>query len=393
MAVAGRPAEPGHGRRSRASRRLPWPSRSAGDVAPPARAGPLFRPGRLRYNAAMPFPQERPRRLRRSEALRALVRETVLAPDDLVWPLFAVPGRKVRNPVKSMPGVFQLSVDELVAEAQAGFEAGVRSVILFGVPEHKDPQGSEAWDEQGPVCRAVRALKETLPELVVMTDVCLCEYTDHGHCGVLKPQKAGGPGQDLTVDNDLSLPLLAREAVAHARAGADVVAPSDMMDGRVAAIRRGLDEAGLADVPILSYAAKFAGAFYGPFRDAADSAPRPGPGVPRDRKGYQMDPANAREALREVALDLAEGADMVMVKPAVPYLDIVRLVRDRFEVPLAAYHVSGEYAMIKAAGQAGWIDEQRVMLETLGCIRRAGADLVLTYYARDAARLLTGGRR
>jgi porphobilinogen synthase len=341
----------------------------------------------------MPFPQERPRRLRRSEALRALVRETVLAPDDLVWPLFVVPGRKVRNPVKSMPGVFQLSADELVAEAQAGFEAGVRSVILFGIPEAKDPQGTGAWDEQGPVCRAVRALKEKLPGLVVMTDVCLCEYTDHGHCGVLKPQKAGGPGQDLTVDNDLTLPLLAREAVAHARAGADVVAPSDMMDGRVAAIRRGLDEAGLADVPILSYAAKFAGAFYGPFRDAADSAPREGPGVPKDRQGYQMDPANAREALREVALDLAEGADMVMVKPAVPYLDIVRLVRDRFDVPVAAYHVSGEYAMIKAAAQAGWIDEHRVMLETLRCIRRAGADLVLTYYARDAARLLTGGRR
>ena len=341
----------------------------------------------------MPFPQERPRRLRRSESLRALVRETALAPDDLVWPLFVVPGQKVRNPVKSMPGVLQLSVDELVAEAQAGWDAGVRSVILFGIPERKDPQGSGAWDEQGPVCRAVRALKEKLPGLVVMTDVCMCEYTDHGHCGILKPHKAGGPGQDLGVDNDATLPLLAREAVAHARAGADVVAPSDMMDGRVGAIRKGLDEAGLADVPILSYAAKFAGAFYGPFRDAADSAPREGPGVPKDRKGYQMDAANAREALREVALDLAEGADMVMVKPAVPYLDIVRLVRDRFEVPLAAYHVSGEYAMIKAAAQAGWIDEPRVVLETLTCIRRAGADLVLTYYARDAARLLTGGRR
>ncbi|HEU4383711.1 MAG TPA: porphobilinogen synthase [Anaeromyxobacteraceae bacterium] len=365
----------------------------------------------------MPFPQERPRRLRRSEALRSLVRETAVAPDDLVWPLFVVPGQKVRNPVKSMPGVFQLSVDELVAEAQAGWDAGVRSVILFGNPERKDAQGRGAWDEQGPVCRAVRALKEKLPGLVVMTDVCLCEYTDHGHCGILKPQKAGVPaprvrveGQpgeaaperaggsgghppELTVDNDATLPLLAREAVAHARAGADLVAPSDMMDGRVGAIRKGLDDAGLGDVPVLSYAAKFAGAFYGPFRDAAESAPREGPGVPKDRKGYQMDPANAREALREVALDLAEGADMVMVKPAVPYLDIVRLVRDRFEVPVAAYHVSGEYAMIKAAAQAGWIDEPRVVLETLTCIRRAGADLVLTYYARDAARLLTGGRR
>src|SRR5512134_1176748 len=341
----------------------------------------------------MPFPQERPRRMRRTEALRSLVRETTLAPDDLIWPLFAVPGKKVRNPVKSMPGVFQLSVDELVAEAQAGFEAGVRSVILFGIPEAKDPQGTGAWDEQGPVCRAVRALKEKLPGLVVMTDVCLCEYTDHGHCGVLTPQKAGGPGQDLTVDNDLTLPLLAREAVAHARAGADVVAPSDMMDGRVGAIRQGLDEAGLADVPILSYAAKFAGAFYGPFRDAADSAPREGPGVPKDRKGYQMDPGNWREALREVALDVAEGTDMLMVKPAVPYLDIVRLIRDRFELPVAAYHVSGEYAMIKAAAERGWIDEERVTLETLLCIRRAGADLVLTYAAKDAARLLAGKRR
>src|SRR5574342_749687 len=338
----------------------------------------------------MPFPQDRPRRLRRSEALRALVRETVLSPGDLVWPLFVVPGQRVRNPVKSMPGVFQLSVDELVAEAQSGWDAGVRSVILFGIPETKDAIGSSAWDEGGVVPRAVRALKEKLPGLVVMTDVCMCEYTDHGHCGVLKPQKAGGPGQDLTVDNDLTLPLLAKEAVAHARAGADVVAPSDMMDGRVAAVRKGLDEAGLADVPILSYAAKFAGAFYGPFRDAAESAPREGPGIPRDRKAYQMDPGNWREALREVELDVAEGADLVMVKPAVPYLDIVRLVRDRFLLPTAAYHVSGEYAMIKAAAEKGWIDEERVMLETLLCIRRAGADLVLTYYAKDAAALLTG---
>ena len=331
--------------------------------------------------------------MRRTEALRALVRETALAPDDLVWPLFAVPGQRVRNAVKSMPGVFQLSVDELVAEAQAGYEAGVRSVILFGVPEKKDATGSEAWAEDGIIPRAVRALKQKVPGLVVMTDVCMCEYTDHGHCGVLKPARVGAPGQELVVDNDLTLPLLAREAVAHARAGADVVAPSDMMDGRVAAIRKGLDEAGFSDVPILSYAAKFAGAFYGPFRDAAESAPREGAGVPRDRKGYQMDPANAREALREVALDVAEGADMVMVKPAVPYLDIVRMVRERFEVPVAAYHVSGEYAMIKAAAQAGWIDEERVVLETLLCIRRAGADFVLTYCARDAARLLTGGRR
>jgi len=341
----------------------------------------------------MAFPHDRPRRMRRTEALRSLVRETTLAPDDLVWPLFAVPGQRVRNAVKSMPGVFQLSVDELVAEAQAGYEAGVRSVILFGVPEKKDAAGAEAYAEDGIIPRAVRALKQKVPGLVVMTDVCMCEYTDHGHCGVLKPARVGAPGQELVVDNDLTLPLLAREAVAHARAGADVVAPSDMMDGRVAAIRKGLDEAGFSDVPILSYAAKFAGAFYGPFRDAAESAPREGAGIPRDRKGYQMDPANAREALREVALDVAEGADMVMVKPAVPYLDIVRMVRERFEVPVAAYHVSGEYAMIKAAAQAGWIDEERVVLETLVCIRRAGADFVLTYCARDAARLLTGGRR
>src|SRR5512145_688331 len=345
----------------------------------------------------MPFPQERPRRMRRTEALRRLVRETTLAPDDLVWPLFAVPGKKVRNAVKSMPGVFQLSVDELVAEAQAGYDAGVRSVILFGVPERKDPTGTGAYDEDGIIPRAVRALKESVPGMVVMTDVCMCEYTDHGHCGVLKASKAGVPAgrraQELGVDNDATLPLLAKEAVAHARAGADVVAPSDMMDGRVAVIRAALDADGFGDVPIMSYAAKYAGAFYGPFRDAAESAPREGPGIPKDRKGYQMDPGNWREALREVALDVAEGADMVMVKPAVPYLDIVRLIRDRFELPVAAYHVSGEYAMIKAAAERGWIDEARVVLETLLCCRRAGADLVLTYYAKDAAAALTGRRR
>ncbi len=341
----------------------------------------------------MAFPVDRPRRLRRTEALRSLVRETTLAPDDLVWPLFVVPGARVRNPVASMPGVFQLSVDELVAEAQAAFECGVRAVILFGIPAHKDATGSSAWDEEEVVPRAIRALKAQVPGLVVMTDVCLCEYTDHGHCGVLRPPTAGGPGQDLTVDNDLTLPLLGKEAVAHARAGADVVAPSDMMDGRVAAIREALDIAGFPDVPILSYAAKFAGAFYGPFRDAAESAPREGAGIPKDRKGYQMDPANAREALREVALDVGEGADMLMVKPAVPYLDVVRMVKERFDLPVAAYHVSGEYAMIKAAAARGWIDETRVMLETMLCCRRAGADLVLTYYAKEAASALTGVRR
>jgi len=331
--------------------------------------------------------------MRRTEALRRLVRETTLAPDDLVWPLFAVPGERVRKPVKSMPGVFNLSVDELVAEAQAGYEAGVRSVILFGIPETKDAVGTSGFDEDGIIPRAIRALKKDVPGMVVMTDVCLCEYTDHGHCGVLKPPKAGGPGQDLGVDNDATLPLLAKQAIAHAKAGADIVAPSDMMDGRVAAIRKGLDEIGYGDVPIMSYAAKFAGAFYGPFRDAADSAPREGPGVPKDRKGYQMDPANAREAMREVALDVAEGADLLMVKPAVPYLDVLRMMRDRFDLPLAAYHVSGEYAMIKAAGERGWIDEERVVLETLLCCRRAGADLILTYCAKDAAGLLTGVRR
>ena len=341
----------------------------------------------------MPFPQERPRRLRRTEALRRLVRETKLSPDDFIWPLFVLPGKKVRNPVKSMPGVFQLSVDELVAEAQAGYEAGVRSVILFGIPEKKDEQGTGAYDPDGIVPRAIRALKEQVPGMVVMTDVCMCEYTDHGHCGILKAPKAGGPGQDLGVDNDATLPLLAKEAVAHARAGADVVAPSDMMDGRVAAIRAALDADGYVDVPIMSYAAKYAGAFYGPFRDAAESAPREGAGIPKDRKGYQMDPGNWREALREVALDVAEGADMLMVKPAVPYLDILRLIRDRYDLPLAAYHVSGEYAMIKAAAERGWVDEERVVLETLTCIRRAGADLILTYHAKDAAGLLTGNRR
>jgi porphobilinogen synthase len=331
--------------------------------------------------------------MRRTEALRSLVRETHLAPDDLVWPLFAVPGQRVRNAVKSMPGVFQLSVDELVAEAQEGYEAGVRSVILFGIPEHKDPQGTEAYADDGIIPKAIRALKESVPGMVVMTDVCMCEYTDHGHCGILKAPKAGGPGQDLQVDNDATLPLLAKEALAHAKAGADIVAPSDMMDGRVAAIRTLLDGHGYQDVPILSYAAKFAGAFYGPFRDAAESAPREGPGIPKDRKGYQMDPANWREALREVELDVAEGADMVMVKPAVPYLDILRQIRDRFDLPTAAYHVSGEYAMIKAAAERGWIDEDRVVLETMLCCRRAGADLVLTYYAKHAAQLLSGKKR
>jgi len=319
--------------------------------------------------------------MRRTEALRSLVRETELSPGDLVWPLFAVPGERVRKAVKSMPGVFQLSVDELVAEAQAGFEAGVRSVILFGVPEAKDAQGSGAWDEDGIIPRAIRALKRSAPGLVVMTDVCMCEYTDHGHCGILKAPRAGGPGQDLGVDNDATLPLLAKEAVAHARAGADVVAPSDMMDGRVGMMRAQLDEEGHPDTAIIAYSAKYASAFYGPFREAAESAPQFG-----DRASYQMDPANGREALRDVALDVAEGADMLMVKPAGAYLDIIHAVRERYDLPLAAYQVSGEYAMLKAAAQNGWLDERRAAMESLLGIKRAGADLVITYYAKQAAR-------
>jgi porphobilinogen synthase len=336
----------------------------------------------------------RPRRLRRTPALRALVAETSLRPRDLVLPVFVKEGIGEPQPIGSMPGVVQHTRDSLRKAAAEAVGAGVGGLIVFGVPAVKDGRGSAADDPAGISQLAVADLRAEVGDgCVVMADLCLCEYTDHGHCGVLKAPRAGGPGQDLGVDNDATLPLLAKEAVAHARAGADIVAPSDMMDGRVAAIRKALDETGYSDVPILSYAAKFAGAFYGPFRDAAESAPREGPGIPRDRKGYQMDPGNVREALREVALDVAEGADMVMVKPAVPYLDIVRLVKDRFELPVAAYHVSGEYAMIKAAAERGWIDEDRVAQETLLCCKRAGADLVLTYYAKHVAGLLTGNRR
>jgi porphobilinogen synthase len=314
------------------------------------------------------------RRLRTSEPLRALVRETTLAVGDLVQPLFVVPGRDVVRPIGSMPGVAQLSVDRTVREARELRELGVPAVILFGIPPTKDAVGSPASDEHGVVPQAVRAIREAVPDLVVITDVCLCEYTDHGHCGVLDGE---------TVDNDRTLEVLAREAVTHARAGAHVVAPSDMMDGRVGAIRAALDSEGFADLPILSYAAKYASAFYGPFREAAESTPQFG-----DRRGYQMDPANSDEALREVALDLEEGADIVMVKPALPYLDVVRRVKERFGVPVAAYHVSGEYAMIRAAAERGWIDGERAMLEVLTSIRRAGADVILTYFARDAAKVL-----
>ena len=323
------------------------------------------------------FPEYRPRRLRRTAALRNLVRETLLAPSQLVLPLFVRTGTGVRLPVNSMPGVSQTSVDELLVDARAAAALGVGGVLLFGIPDTKDAEGSGAWDDAGPVPQAVRALKRELPQLVVITDVCLCEYTDHGHCGVFK---------NGDVDNDATLELLVRESLAHARAGADVVAPSDMMDGRVGVIRRALDDAGFQQTAILSYAAKFASAFYGPFREAAESTPQSG-----DRRGYQMDVANANEALRETIQDIEEGADMVMVKPAGPFLDVVARVKAETGYPLAAYQVSGEFAMIHAAAQRGWIDLERAMMESLIGIRRAGADVIITYFAREAARVIAGG--
>jgi porphobilinogen synthase len=319
----------------------------------------------------MSFPAVRMRRLRRSESLRRMTRETRLSRDDLVLPLFVVEGRGVREPVASMPGVHRHSVDRLVDEAKEVRRLGIPAVILFGIPSHKDAAGSGADAPDGVVQRAVEAVKAAEPDLVVMTDVCLCEYTDHGHCGLVRGDQ---------VLNDPTLERLASAAVSHARAGADVVAPSDMMDGRVAAIRRALDESGFPEVVILSYAAKFASAYYGPFREAAESAPQFG-----DRRGYQMDPPNAREALREMRLDLAEGADALMVKPALPYLDVLAAARRELDVPLAAYHVSGEYAMIRAAAERGWLDAERAMLEALVAIKRAGADWILTYAAKDVA--------
>ncbi len=318
------------------------------------------------------YPAYRPRRLRRSEALRRLVRETRVTVEQLVQPLFVVPGHGVERPIESMPGIAQLSVDRTAEECRRLADVGVPAVLLFGIPERKDARGSGATAADGIIPRALEAIGRAAPGLLRLTDVCLCEYTDHGHCGVLRGDE---------VDNDATLPVLAAEALAHARAGADLVAPSDMMDGRVGAIRHALDEAGFTHLPIMSYAAKFSSALYGPFRDAAESTPQFG-----DRRGYQMDPANADEALREVALDVEEGADIVMVKPAVPYLDLVRRVKDRFGYPVAAYHVSGEYAMVKAAAARGWLDEARVVDETLLAIRRAGADIVITYFARDVAR-------
>jgi porphobilinogen synthase len=317
---------------------------------------------------------ERPRRLRRTETIRALVRETRLSPDDFVYPLFVCEGEGVRREISSMPGVFNLSIDELVKEVEAARTTGVRSVILFGVPDKKDSAGTQAYAEDGITQRAIRAIKREIKDTLVIADDCLCEYTDHGHCGVIEA------GEVL---NDPSVELLARTAVSQAEAGADIIAPSNMMDGFVGAIREALDESGFEQIPIMSYAAKYASGFYGPFREAAQSAPQFG-----DRRGYQMDPANAREAIREAELDYEQGADMLMVKPAMPYLDIIRAVRERFDVPVAAYQVSGEYSMIKAAAQRGWIDEERVAMESLTSIKRAGASIILTYYAVEMAQRL-----
>jgi porphobilinogen synthase len=315
------------------------------------------------------------RRLRMTEPLRSMVRETELSKNDFIYPLFVVPGNKFKKEVSSMPGVYQMSIDEIVRECVDVKSVGIPAVILFGIPEHKDEVGSDAYDELGIVQRAIRAIKKEVPELVIITDVCLCEYTSHGHCGIIR---------DGNILNDESVQLLAKEALTHAQAGADMVAPSDMFDGRVKAIRDILDENDFINLPIMSYAAKYASGFYGPFREAAESTPKFG-----DRRSHQMDPANSDEALREVQTDIEEGADIVMVKPALAYLDVIRRVKDRFQMPTAAYNVSGEYAMIKAAGRNGWIDEPRVMMEVLTSIRRAGADLILTYFAKDAARLLT----
>jgi len=327
----------------------------------------------------MTFPEYRPRRMRRTESLRAMIRETRLAPEQMIYPLFVLPGKNLRQEVPSMPGVFRLSVDQLAREAKECLSLGVRSVILFGLPEKKDGLGSGAYAKNGIVQQAIRELKNRAPEMTVVTDVCLCEYTDHGHCGCLAGDE---------VDNDATLELLAQTALSHAQAGADMVAPSDMMDGRVSEIRTALDENSFHMVPIMSYAAKYASAFYGPFRDAAECAPQFG-----DRRGYQMDPANSREALREAMLDVDEGADILMVKPALAYLDIISRLRDEFDLPVAAYQVSGEYAMIKAAADKGWIDGERVMAESLIAIRRAGADLILTYFAKDMARLLANEKK
>ncbi|MBA3028596.1 MAG: porphobilinogen synthase [Desulfobacteraceae bacterium] len=322
----------------------------------------------------MNFPEYRPRRLRQNAAFRRMVRETTLSTDDLILPLFVIGGKKVKTPISSLPGQFHLSVDHLVKTAKDAFNLGIPAIILFGIPDKKDPLGTTAYENNGIVQRAVKEVKSKVPDLLVITDVCLCQYTDHGHCGCIEGNR---------VDNDSSLELLAQTALSHAKAGADMVAPSDMMDGRVGEIRTILDENAFSHIPIMSYAAKYCSAFYGPFREAADSAPKFG-----DRKTYQMDPANAAEALREVELDIAEGADIIMVKPALPYLDILARVKREFNIPIAAYNVSGEYAMVKAAEKMGWINGEAVMMETLTSIKRAGADMILTYFAMDAARAL-----
>ncbi|MBM4166471.1 MAG: porphobilinogen synthase [Ignavibacteria bacterium] len=323
-------------------------------------------------NTYLPF--QRLRRTRMTETLRSMVRETELSTNDFIYPLFVCPGTKVKKEVSSMPGVYQMSADEIVNECKEIESLGIPAVILFGIPEHKDEIGSEAYNENGVVQQAIRAIKKNVPKLYVITDVCMCEYTSHGHCGIVR-------GNEIV--NDESLELLTNEALTHAQAGCDMVAPSDMFDGRVKAIRAILDEHKFQNIPIMSYAAKYASGFYGPFREAAESTPKFG-----DRRSHQMDPANSNEALREVEADIAEGADIVMVKPAMPYLDIIRRVKDKFQMPTAAYNVSGEYSMVKAAAQLGWIDEQRVMLEMLTGIKRAGADLILTYFAKDAAKVL-----
>lgn len=322
----------------------------------------------------MQFPDYRPRRLRRNESFRRMIRETSLAVDDLIYPLFAVFGKNVKKPIESMPGIFQLSVDHIVREAKTAKELGIPAVLLFGIPDRKDDLATGAFIKDGIVQQAAREIKQKVPDILVVTDVCLCEYTSHGHCGMIEKGD---------VDNDATLEVLAETAVSHARAGADMVAPSAMMDGQIGAIRGGLDEAGMDHVPIMAYSAKYASCFYGPFRDAAESAPQFG-----DRRSYQMDAANSDEAIREISLDVAEGADIIMVKPALPFLDIIRRAKEEFDLPLAAYQVSGEYAMIKAAAKKGWLDEERAMMESLISVRRAGADMIMTYFALDAARLL-----
>jgi porphobilinogen synthase len=320
------------------------------------------------------LPIYRPRRLRKNETIRRMVRETSLSPDDFIYPLFVIEGKGKKKQISSMPGCFQENVKDVVKHAKEVYSLGIPAVILFGIPKHKDDVGSGAYDDKGIIQQAVKAIKDAVPDLCVITDVCLCEYTDHGHCGIIK---------DGMVLNDPTLELLSKEAVSHAKAGADMVAPSDMMDGRVEAIRDALDDEGFDDIPIMSYAAKYSSAFYGPFREAAESIPQFG-----DRRSYQMDPPNRIEAIKEVSLDIDEGADIVMVKPALSYMDVISDVRENFDVPVAAYNVSGEYSLVKAAGKMGWVDEEKVMMEILISIKRAGADLILTYFAKDAAKLL-----